>query len=173
MKTINIYFFFIFSIIFLSSFESIKSVDNEGSQLIICNKYTCPKGRGKCNELNECICEKDYDTIDDLTKGDFYCNYRKKSKVMAFLLEFVIGFGCGHFYMGHNILGTVKMIFTGLFCLVFCQYPSISKITELKRYARHVELFLIATWALWQIIDGILIAFGVYKDGNGYPLKGF
>ena len=172
MKVQYLFFFIIFSMIIFSFFNSVKSVDTEGSQLVICNKYTCPKGRGKCNELNECICEKDYDTIDDLARGDFYCNYRKKSKVISFLLEFVIGFGSGHFYMGHNVLGTIKMIFTGLFCLVFCQYPSISKITELKKFARPVEILLLGIWLVWQLLDGILIIFGAYNDGNGYPLRG-
>ena len=37
--------------------------------------------------------EKDYDTIDDLTRGDFYCNYRKKSKVISYLKETSVSLG--------------------------------------------------------------------------------
>ena len=161
------------SIIIFSSFNFIESNDDDTKPLVVCNKYTCPKSRGVCNEDNECICIKGYDTIDDLSRGDFYCNYKKKSKLMAFLLEFVLGFGSGLFYMGHTTLGTIKMIYTSLTCLMFCQYHSIRKITELKSFAVPLERILLVGWAAWQIIDGLLIAFGFYKDGNGYKLRGW
>jgi len=167
----NIYFIIL---IIFSSINIIQSKDGEAQKkLVVCNKYTCPKSRGVCTEQNECICIKGYDTIDDLSLGDFYCNYRKKSKLIAFLLEFVIGFGAGHFYMGHNILATIKMIYTSVTCLLFCQFDSIKVITELKRVAVPLERILIAGWAVWQIIDGLLICFNFYKDGNGYELRGW
>lgn len=147
--------------------------EGEEMQLFICNKYTCPKGRGTCNENNECVCLKGYDTIDDTSKGDFYCNYKRKSKVIAFILEFVLGFGSGHFYLGHKEVGIIKMILMELTCLIFCQYHSIRKITELKRFARPVEIILLAIWLVWQVADGLLIMFGTYKDSEGYDLKGW
>ena len=138
----GLYLYLIISIL-LSLFVFINPNDDETKKpLVICNKYTCPKSRGICNEDNECVCVKGYDTIDDLSRGDFYCNYRKKSKLIAFLLEFVLGFGSGHFYMGHTTLGTIKMIYTSLTCLLFCQYYSISKITEIKRFAVPLERIL-------------------------------
>ena len=94
----QLYLYFI-SLIILSSLTLIKPNDEESKKpLVICNKYTCPKSRGVCNEENECVCVKGYDTIDDLSRGDFYCNYKKRSKLITFLLEFVLGFGSGHFY---------------------------------------------------------------------------
>ena len=167
----QLYLYFI-SLIILSSLTLIKPNDEESKKpLVICNKYTCPKSRGVCNEENECVCVKGYDTIDDLSRGDFYCNYKKRSKLIAFLLEFVLGFGSGHFYMGHTILGTIKMIYTSLTCLMFCQYYSIRKITELKRFAIPLEQILLIGWAIWQILDGLLIGFNFYKDGNGIELR--
>ena len=155
-----------------SSFSFIKSNDDETKKnLIVCNKYTCPKNRGECNEENECVCIKGYDSVDDLSLGDFYCNYKKKSKLIAFLLEFVLGFGSGHFYMGKTVLATIKMIYTSITCLLFCQYHSIRKITELKRFAVPLERGLLIGWAIWRILDGILISFNFYKDGNGYELR--
>ena len=166
--------FLFFFIISLSLFSSTILNDEEfENELIICNKYTCPKSRGACNDRNECICLRGYDTIDDLSKGDFYCNYKKKSKLITFLLEFVLGFGAGHFYIGNINLGTAKMIYTSLACLLFCQYNSIKKITEIKRIAVPLERILILGWVVWQIIDGLLIFFGYYKDGNGYELRGW
>ena len=161
-------------IIILSSIIYSKQNDNEiDDQLVICNKYTCPKNRGICNEKNECICLKGYDTVDDLKRGDFYCNYRRKSKLIAFLLEFILGFGAGHFYIGNINLATFKMIYTSFTCLLFCQYNSIKKITEIKNIAIPVERILIFGWVAWQIIDALLIIFGIYKDGNGYELRGW
>ena len=159
-------------ILFLSSINLTKQNDDEEKKpLVICNKYTCPKSRGICNEENECICIKGYDTIDDLSKGDFYCNYRKKSKLIAFLLEFVLGFGSGLFYMGKTTLGTIKMIYTTLTCLLFCQFYSIKKITEFKTVAVPLERVLLFGWIVWQVFDGLLIFFGLYHDDNGYELR--
>ena len=168
MKAKFIYFI---SLIILSLLALIKSNDDETKKdLVICNKYTCPKSSGYCNENNECVCTKGYDTVDDLSRGDFYCNYKKKSKVTAFLLEFILGFGSGLFYIERTTLATIKMIYTTITCLMFCQYHSIRKITELKRFAIPLERILLVGWAVWQIIDGILIAFGFYKDGYGHEL---
>ena len=164
-------FISLISLIILSLLSLIKSNDDETkNELVICNKYTCPKSRGYCNENNECVCTKGYDTVDDLSRGDFYCNYKKKSKVTAFLLEFILGFGSGLFYIERTTLATIKMIYTTITCLMFCQYHSIKKITELKRFAIPLERILLLGWAVWQIIDGILIAFGFYKDGYGHEL---
>ena len=168
----NLYFLF-FIFLSLSLFHSINSNDSEtNKKLIVCNKYTCPKNRGECNENNECICFKGYDTVDDLSKGDFYCNYKKKSKLYTFLLEFVLGFGSGHFYLGNKLLATIKMIYTTLTCFLFCQFNNIKVITEYKKIA-NLERYFLLGWIVWQILDGFLIYFGVYKDGNGHELKGW
>ena len=164
--------YYIITIIILCSINFTKQNDDEENKpLVICNKYTCPKSRGICNEENECVCIKGYDTIDDLSRGDFYCNYKKKSKLITFLLEFVLGFGAGHFYMGKTTLGTIKMIYSTLTCLLFCQFQSIRKITEIKQIAVPLERALLCGWIAWQIIDGLLIFFGFYHDGNGYELR--
>ena len=35
------------------------------------------------------------------------------------------------------------------------------------------ERYALAGWVLWQLVDGILIYFGIYKDGNGHEMKGW
>ena len=173
MSERNLYFLF-FIILVFNSMLFVNSNDSETNQaLFVCNKYTCPKNRGTCNENNECVCIKGYDTVDDLSKGDFYCNYRKKSKLITYLLEFILGFGAGHFYLGNTLLATIKMIYTSLTCLLFCQYNNIKTITEYKYVLPSIEKILLAGWAIWQIIDGFLIYLGVYKDGNGHEMKGW
>ena len=164
---------FIF-LITLISYQSVNSNDSETKKsLVICNKYTCPKNRGACNEQNECVCLKGFDTVDDLSKGDFYCNYQKKSKLITFLLEFVLGFGAGHFYRGGLLLATIKMIFTCFTCLLFCQFNNIRKIPEYQSVGVPLERYSILAWIVWQIVDGLLIYFGCYKDGNGIEMKGW
>ena len=173
MKCMFLYcysFLFIFSWLIISTYQNDYEIEKP---LIICNKYTCPKSRGVCNEENECICIRGYDTVDDLSKGDFYCNYKKKSKLITFLLEFVIGYGSGHFYIGNVSLATIKMIYTSLACLLFCQFNSIKKITEIKKVAVPLERVLLLGWIAWQLIDGLLIFFGYYKDRNGHELRGW
>ena len=166
----GLYLYLIISVL-LSLFVFINPNDDETKKpLVICNKYTCPKSRGICNEDNECVCVKGYDTIDDLSRGDFYCNYKKRSKLITFLLEFVLGFGAGHFYLGNYLLATIKMIYTCCTCLFFCRYHDIKVIPEYKRFAIPLEKFTLLGWALWQIIDGFLIYFGVYKDSNGHEM---
>ena len=166
----NLYFLFFI----ILTFYPVNSNDSETHQtLFVCNKYTCPKNRGTCNEKNECICKKGYDTVDDLSKGDFYCNYRKKSKLIAFLLEFVLGFGAGHFYMENVILATIKMIYTSFTCLLFCQFNNIRKIPEYQSVGVPLERYSVLAWIVWQVVDGLLIYFGCYKDGNGIEMKGW
>ena len=171
MKLILLFSINFIIILFLINFTVQTNIDMPLKPLVVCNKYTCPKSRGVCNEENECICLNGYDTIDDLSKGDFYCNYKRKSKLFAFLLEFVLGFGSGHFYIGNINLATAKLAFTTLTCLLFCQYNSIKKITEIRRVAVPLERLFVIGWVIWQLIDGILIFFGIYKDGNGFELK--
>ena len=87
MSSKNLYFFSL--ILIFSSFIPSQSNDSETNlNLFICNKYTCPKNRGTCNDKNECICIKGYDTVDDLSKGDFYCYY--KNDIYNFDLLFIL-----------------------------------------------------------------------------------
>ena len=65
------------------------------------------------------------------------------------------------------------MIYTSLTCLIFCQYNNIRAITEYKYVLIPIERYALALWVVWQIVDGFLIYFGVYKDGNGHEMKGW
>lgn len=139
--------------------------------LYICNKYTCPLLNGKCGRDNECECVFGYTTIDNIKFGDFHCNYKMKSQVKAFLLEFLIGFGIGHFYIGNKILALVKLLFASMTCFIICQLPSIEKIKSIKICAYYIQMIFGSFLIIWQIVDSVLIGCGVYKDNNGIPLR--
>ena len=65
------------------------------------------------------------------------------------------------------------MIFTTLTCFLFCQIDNFKVITEYKRVAVPLERYTLFIWIIWQIVDGLLIFFGFYNDGNGHDLKGW
>ena len=92
MSARNLYFLIFIILTFNSIYLSNSNDSETGQALFVCNKYTCPKNRGTCNENNECVCIKGYDTVDDLSKGDFYCNYRKKIKINHILIRICLRF---------------------------------------------------------------------------------
>ena len=69
---------------------------------------TCSIEGGKCQN-EKCICNDWYTTytykVDHQKRYEIYkCCYKQKSKLTAVVLEFVIGFGLGHFYVGNYTL---------------------------------------------------------------------
>ena len=158
------------SLLILSSLCSLSS-SVIPSSLFICNQYTCSPANGKCRRDNECICAFGYTTIDDVSFGDFKCNYKQKSQVKAFLLEFLIGFGIGHFYIGNVTLALVKLLYSSFTCFVICQLPSFAKIQSTKRCAYYIQLIFGLGWVMWQIVDSLMIVMNYYKDSNGIEMK--
>lgn len=69
---------------------------------------------GKTKSFQNCICEEGYTDLD--SSQYVKCCYKRKSQLIAFLLEFVLGFGVGHFYIGNNQIGFLKLFG----CLTFC-----------------------------------------------------
>ena len=68
----------------------------------ICGNTKCAKNFGKCELVNSeylCICDSKYTTYPE--KNEIKCNYERKRQLKAFLLEFFLTYGAGHFYT-HN-----------------------------------------------------------------------
>ena len=147
------------------------SASYDSNHLFICNQYTCSPSNGKCGRDNECICAYGYITVTDEKFGNFHCNYKMKSQVKAFLLEFLIGFGIGHFYIGNITIALTKLLYSSLTCYIICQLPSFEKINSVKKCAYYFQLILGLGWAAWQITDSVLIAMNRYKDENGVSLR--
>ena len=141
------------------------------SHLFICNQYTCPAISGKCGRDNECICAFGYTTIESEKFGDFKCNYKMKSQIKMFLLEFLVGFGVGHFYIGNIKIALAKLLYSSLTCYIVCQLPSLEKLQSCRHCAYYLQLVFGIGWILWQILDSILIGFGFYKDNYGVELR--
>lgn len=141
---------------------------------IFCNKFNCPVSQGICTKNNICICFDGYITIDDDKYGFYQCNYRKKSQTLAFIFEFIIGFGVGHLYLGNMKFALLKLIFCYATAFFICFFPVFIQSIRSKffrKIAPYIQTAFSVSYCTWQIVDGILIGIGHYKDGNGIDMN--
>ena len=158
--------------IVLISLSSIFSYIHNPKNFLICNKLNCPPSRGVCTRDNKCICIGDYSTIRDKEKyGDYHCNYLQANQAKVFLLEFLIGFGAGHFYLGNITLAAIKFSFSLVTAIIVAISPCLSTNQMLSKKFNYVMIVLGFIWVIWQSVDGILIGLNYYKDSNGIEMK--
>ena len=144
------------------------------TSLSVCNTDNCPPLRGLCNG-NMCVCEENYQTVNNkyVHNNGIYCNYKLKSKFVAFLLEFFFPFGVGHFYSGKTYFAFIKI---GLFVLMIsmcCTVLCCSNVKGLNGCQFIVCLILVLCIIgilVLQIFDLIGYALGIYNDGNGVEM---
>jgi len=157
------------SIFILSLLMSISSKE------IKCGDYVCNLKHGVCVEENLnmiCVCLDRYETfpLDNPEK----CNYKKKSKVKALLLELFITYGSGHFYTENYKLAIPKFLFWVFTYYAFIVLKAIHKGNENnKRFEKILKFCAIITLILmviWQMIDLFLFGLNIYSDGNGVEL---
>ena len=128
----------------------------------LCNEQNCPIDRGTCSGENFCFC---FDGYFSTYETNTLCDYEQKDRTLYFLLEFVLGFGIGHFYAGKYIYACIKL----------CIYAVVAGVYFLKFYNKkgidnaRIRLFLALNLCIWQFIDGLCIFNGTYMDGNGKP----
>jgi amino acid transporter len=104
----------------------------------------------------------------------YQCNYVQSSQMTAFLLEFLISFGVGHFYVGKWIIGTIKFIFCASFIIVFFALPYLSakyRAFTLNKLTPYLQCLAVMLFCVWQIVDAILYGMNYYKDNNRVDLK--
>ena len=137
-----------------------------------CSLENCPPQRGVCYG-NQCVCQNNYITTNIGNNNGVFCNYRLKSKMMAFILEFLFPFGVGHFYSGNIILGVIKL---ALWILMICMFCSIlCCIVGKVINACSIIVFLIILLSvlglvIMEIFDLISYGLGIYKDGKGFEM---
>lgn len=68
--------------------------------------------------FQNCICDEGY--TDLVSDADVKCCYKRKSQFMAFLLEFTLSFGLGHFYLGNFFIGCLKLVSFVILCCTCC-----------------------------------------------------
>jgi hypothetical protein len=147
-------------------------------KLVYCKLEICNSFGGLCNGQGHCVCFNGFLTPDHL-KDHIKCNYEQHNSKIAGLLETIFGCGTGHFYTGRKSNGTLKLFLIFLFCgCIMTTLVLIRKIRQEVEAEDHpyISLFVILVavfkivLVIWQIVDGMLFFFKVYKDGNGYDL---
>lgn len=158
----------------LLSIAYIESKKHNPYSYLVCNRQNCPITQGFCNKDNVCQCYDGYTTVEDPNFGKYQCNYPLKQQMTAFLLEFILGFGVGHFYLGNYEIAIPKMLFSFLTAFFICFFPYFSlsiKSGNLKRVVPYIQFLFGLVYCAWQITDGVLIGINNYRDSNGFKMQ--
>lgn len=154
------------------------------SQYVLTNKdKTCEItqcGSGMCSVgsvcLNDmaCLCAPGFATVP--ITNDYQCCYEQKKQVTAFLLEFFVSFGAGHWYaMRHDYAGPKLTVF---FILIFA---NIFMFVLIKCLGKDRGIWHVLRWIIfiasvicyltWQTVDLVYYARNRINDGNGVELQ--
>ena len=148
------------------------------------NAKLCPDGEtqcdhGDCIQFSDdpsqylCQCHKGYDTYP--SDNSIKCNYSKKSQLKAFLLELLLCYGAGNFYI-HNYKRAIPKLI--VFVFFYCLFIALRIITKAKEENKKANLIIsisagvsLVGMVTWQIID--LVGFGrnQFEDGNNIGLN--
>ena len=155
--------------LFLITFSLIKT------SLSVCNLENCPPSRGLCNG-NICVCEENFQTVNNkyVHNNGIFCNYKLKSRFVAFLLEFFFPFGVGHFYAGKTYFAVTKIglfvLMISMCCTILC-CVNVKAINGCSFFISLVLVLCIIGILVMQIFDLIGYALGIYNDGNGVEMS--
>ncbi|KAJ4460137.1 hypothetical protein PAPYR_3875 [Paratrimastix pyriformis] len=129
-----------------------------------------------------CVCTNSYYTWPRsgpqmATKG---CTKSRHSRVVAFLLQLLAGFGSGFFYLGWVGTGLGQLAvelgvffsFTPLCCLC-CGARSQRRIVRSVAWSMGLFLLFVAAHAVWQVIALVQIGGATISDGEGIPISGW
>jgi len=137
-----------------------------------CTISNCPPGQGICVE-DMCLCAYGY-TSHNLTQNhpQIYCNYRQKSRLMAFFLEFFFPIGIGHAYAGKTYLAFFKFsLVIILICGTCGELCCIGLDLQKGMICSAISvLFVLLLWIGLSFFDLFAYAFGYYSDGNGVQM---
>ena len=165
-----------FLILFLS-FTQLLKCDDTVENIKLCGEIECD--HGDCINLDDdpsnfyCECSPGYDTYPD--DSSIKCNYKKKSQIKAFLLELLLCYGAGHFYI-HNYKRAIPKLI--VFAFFYCLFIALRIITKAKEENKKENLIIsisagvsLVGMITWQIID--LVGFGKnqFDDENSIGLK--
>lgn len=146
----------------LSSSDILSSTNN-------CTISNCPPGRGICVE-DKCLCAYGYVTFNKSENhAQIFCNYKQKSRLTAFFLEFFFPIGIGHAYAGKVYLAIIKF---SLFLILVCGTCGELCCIGIENNkgvicSAILILFVLLFWLAMCFFDLFAYAFGYYTDGNG------
>ena len=161
-------------LLIISYIQSINSIAEKDwrYKFPICNRRNCPKSNGICTRDNKCVCLKDYITHENFEEyGRYQCNYLQSNQAQIFILEFLFGFGTGHFLLGHYLIGALKLIFTLVAAFLVSVTPCLEENKMLNPNLKLTKNIMIIGYVIWQLFDGLMILFNKYTDSNGVPMS--
>lgn len=144
---------------------------------IQCSNKNCPLPFGTCMDDKTCRCLDGYANFVPEGKETYgyYCSYQQKKQVTAFLLEFFLSMGVGHFYSGRTTFGVIKLLIElGPLIMGILMCCSVL----IKDTSSCMGLFImisvcafVCTSLVWQLVDLIMFGINNYRDGYGVPLQ--
>lgn len=140
------------------------------------NDYIDCSGHGRCNDdKTACECDAGFTTFPE--ESSVQCNYEKKKQIAAFLYEFFLGFGAGHFYCERYLNASLKLAAFIFGVLIICLLPLTAKYINDKFDSDCLVLTTSCFYyicamglAFWFIYDLVKFGMNKYLDGNGIPL---
>ena len=158
------------------------------------NLNNCNLPNGICLNATTCMCMPDYADFniefnfkDDLILNknvtlDYtlrkkpnkkFCTYRKKSIIVAGLLELFLPFGLGHFYAGHQSLGCLKLFCNFLIYIFGCilHFKETWESNDTYFDLMVICIILSCLIPIWNILDLFLFFTASYKDGYGIDMS--
>lgn len=125
--------------------------------------------RGTCTTAGYCICDDGYTTYPENSSTG--CNYKQKSRVVAFLLSFFLGAesGAGEWYLGNTGLavGQLLLLWGGLLLSCCCTIGFTLDGGDKRGLNSCFTFFLTIGVIVWWFYDWISIVNGDIKDSNG------
>ena len=76
-----------------------------------------------------------------------------------------------HFFLGNYILGFLKLIFTLITAFLVAVSPCLEENKMLSPNLTKTKNIMIIGYIIWQLFDGAMILFNIYKDSNGVPMN--
>lgn len=171
--------------------ELVSSKNDKDSSKILslrigCSKMNCVNGN--CIDKDTCVCQYGYSTY-NFTDGEyvvkdskladkagkdrrFYCDYKMKEQIVAFLLEVSLVLGIGHIYLGRVFHGLLKMNIILLFVLldIFIKNKIGDKSLKSKNMYYSFSLTIYICLVLFHLVDIVMIGLNKYPDGNGMKM---
>jgi len=145
-------------------------IDYSKGAISVCNGHgTCEMyPPGAPNSGNYCQCQEKYHGT--------YCEKEYKSKWIAFLLEFFVGWtGAESFYIGDIVAGVFKLLLgvlgcCGGICAAIIFFCSKGESTGLAVGCGVFICLSLTAISLWVLINWIMILADAVKDSQGNPL---
>ncbi len=152
---------------------------------IECSPFTNCLAPNVCLDDSTCKCADGYinlpSTLNSTNTTDTIslCQYKQKHQVTAFLLQFFILHGAGHFYTG-NLNYAIPQLIICLCPTIIYSFMCIFGITIRKLDGPRgfiniifvlFNCFFFLSMVVWWFVDVITFGTNSYNDSNGIPLR--